>query len=90
MERKKRLIFPHQTQEWMKLSVRIFAAITMSMDYIKDVFIPWLEDGCLDLCEYLESNDNNEEYLIEIYNSLETIFELIVKSMELSKNNKEE
>lgn len=88
-EKEERLVFPHHTMEWAKLSVRIFASITMSMDYIREVFIPWFTDNCLDMCEYLESNDRNEEYLIDVYNSLEVVFELIAKSMKITESKKE-
>lgn len=84
-EKEKRLVFPHHTAERIKLSMRIFASITMSSEYIKEVVIPWFEDDCLDMCAWLEENDSNEEYLIEVYNALEIVFELIAKSMTKGK-----
>ena len=84
-EKEEGLVFPHHTAEWMKLSVRIFSAIVMSSEYIKNKVIPWWEDNCLDMCGWLEENDNNEEYLIDVFNSLEVVFELICKSMNRTK-----
>ena len=84
-DKEKRLVFPHHTSEWMKLSVRIFASLTLSAEYIKDIVLPWWEDNCLDMCAWLEHNDNNEEYLIDVYNSLEVVFELICRGMKEGK-----